>query len=160
VRTPHSDPRWKDEYHPRSGIDWGWFGVDIQGHVAVFTTAGVGPVPVEVDRHLADVDAALDRLEQLPVTGSAVDLGWRSADGDHPDWVGDSAKGFYAYDWDDWDDPDGWNGRYQRLSSPAAPVSVSQLPAEISAVARLVEFPVKFADEPKVIVWDAEPPAR
>lgn len=98
---PRADPRWKDESHPRSGVEFDWLGVDLQGHVAVFTTAGFGPVPMQVDQHLDDVDAALDRVGQLPVIGSAGDIGRRSADGDYSDWAAYSAKGFYAYDWED-----------------------------------------------------------
>jgi hypothetical protein len=151
---PRADPRWKDESHPRSGVEFDWLGVDLQGHVAVFTTAGFGPVPMQVDQHLDDVDAALDRVGQLPVIGSAGDIGRRSADGDYSDWNAYSAKGFYAYDWED------QGSRYQRLSSPAVPISVSQLPAEIRAVAQFAEFPVKFADEPEIIIWDDEPRGR
>jgi len=146
VPMPRADPRWKDEFHPWSGFEHDWLGVDLQGHVAVFTTAGYGPVPMEVDQHLADVDAALDRVGQLPVIGSACDTVRRSADGDYPDWDAYSAKGFYAYDWQGQEN----GGPYLRLSSPAVPISVSQLPAEIRAVAQLAEFPLKFADEPEI----------
>jgi hypothetical protein len=139
--------------HPRWGIEFDWLGVDRQGHVAVFTTAGYGPVPVDVNQHLADVDAALDRVGELPVIGSA-DIMGRSDDGDYSHWYAYSAKGFYAYDWRVWDGP------YQRLSSPAVPISISQLPVELQAIAHFADFPVNFADEPEVTVEYVEPPAR
>jgi hypothetical protein len=53
---------------------------------------------VDVNQHLADVDAALDRVGELPVIGSA-DIMGRSDDGDYSHWYAYSAKGFYAYDW-------------------------------------------------------------
>src|SRR5260370_34771393 len=57
--------------HPRWGIEFDWLGVDRQGHVAVFTTAGYGPVPADVNQHAADVDAALDPVRGLPATRAA-----------------------------------------------------------------------------------------
>ena len=132
--------------HPRLGIEFDWLGVDRQGHVAVFTTAGYGPVPVDVNQHHVGVDAALDRVSELPVTGSAGDIVRRAAGGDYSDWDAYSAKGFYAYDWQVWDGP------YQRLSSPTVPLSISQLPADLRAVAHFVEFPVSFADAPEITV--------
>ncbi|HYK69716.1 MAG TPA: hypothetical protein VEV45_17355 [Streptosporangiaceae bacterium] len=154
MRMPRADPRWWDEFHPWSGIEHGWLGVDLQGHVAVFTTAGYGLVPMEVDRHLADVDAALDQVGQLPLIASADDI-LRSAHGHYSHWHAYSAKGFYAYDWQQ------WTGRYyQRLSSPPFPISVGHLPEEIQAVAHFAEFPLKFADEAMVVIEYAEPPAR
>jgi len=40
------------------------------------------------------------------------------------------------------------------------PISVSQFPAEIQAVAHFAEFPLNFADEPMIVIEYAEPPAR
>jgi hypothetical protein len=110
----------------------------------VFTTAGYGPVPAEVDQHLAEVDAALDQVEQLPVIGSACDT--VGAAGEYPDWEDYSAKGFYAYNWQGQED----DGPYLRLSSPAVPISVDQLPAEIRDAAQLAEVPLKFADKAEI----------
>ena len=154
VPMPRADPRWGDEFHPWSGIEHDWLGVDLQGHVALFTTAGYGLVHMEVDRHLADVGAALDQVGQLPVIASA-DVILRSAYGHYSRWHSYSAKGFYSYDWQE------WTGRYyRRLSSPPFPISASQLPAEIQAVAHFAEFPLKFADEPMIVIEYAKPPAR
>ncbi len=137
--------------HPRWGIEFDWLGVDREGHVAVFTTAGYGPVPADVNQHLADVDAAFDRVKELPVTGSADNIMQRSADGDYSDWYTYSAKGFYAYDWQVWDGP------YQRLSTPTVPISISQLPAALLAIAHFAEFRMSFADEPEITVEYVEP---
>jgi hypothetical protein len=153
VPTPHANPRWLNEFHLRYGEEFDWLGVELQGHVAVFTTAGFGPIPMAVDPHLTDVDAALDQVRQLPDLESPAEIRLRF--GHYSDWHAYSAKGFYGYDWDE-----ASSRRYERRASPAAPISVSQLPAEIRAVAQLVEFPVKFADISSIIVWDGEPPAR
>ncbi len=37
--------------HLRLGIEFDWLGVDRYGHVAVFSTAGYGQVPVKVNQH-------------------------------------------------------------------------------------------------------------
>ncbi|MGH2929748.1 MAG: hypothetical protein ACRDL8_16225, partial [Solirubrobacteraceae bacterium] len=44
------------------------------------------------------------------------------------------------------------DGPYRRLSSPTVPVSISQLPAQLQAVAHFAEFLVNFADEPEITV--------
>ena len=126
------------------GIEFDWLGVDRHGHVAAFSTAGYGPVPVEVNQHHADVDVALDQIRELPVTGSAIVQ--HRGGGDYSDWYAYSAKGFYAYDWQV------WAGPYQRISSPTVPISINQLPTELRAVAHFAEFPVSFADEPEITV--------
>jgi hypothetical protein len=72
--------------HPYWGLEFDWLGVDRHGHVAVFTTAGYGPVPEGVNQHLAEVDAAIDRVRQLPVTGSAGDIVQDPDGGDYSDW--------------------------------------------------------------------------
>jgi hypothetical protein len=144
VQTPRADPRWEDEPHPWAYIDAVWLGVDLQGHVAVFTTAGFGPVPMEIDQHLADVEAAVVQVEQLPVIGSANYTGQPASGCYIP--VDYSVRGFYVYDWEAYRT---YDGPYTQMASPAVPVSVSQLPAEVRAVAQLVKFPVKFADGPQ-----------
>jgi hypothetical protein len=138
--------------HPRWGIEFDWLGVDPQDHVAVFTTAGYGPVPVHVNQHAADLDTALDQVRRLPVTGSAGNVAQRPADGDHSDSHAYSGRGFYVYDWQL------WHGPYQRLSSPTVRVSISQLPSGLLAVAHFAEFPVSFADEPDISIEYIEPP--
>jgi hypothetical protein len=144
VQTPRADPRWEDEPDPWAYTDApNWLAVDLQGHVALFDTVAYGPVPMGVGEHLADVDAAVERVEQLPVTGSA-GYSRQPASGCYmpADY---SARGLYAYDWQGTK----YDGPYKLMASPDVPVSVSQLPAEIQHVAQLVQFPVKFADGPQ-----------
>jgi len=137
--------------HPRWGIEFDWLAVDRHGHVAVLTTAGYGAVPESVNEHLAEVDAALERVGELPTIGSAGNIVRRSADGDYSNWYSYSTKGFYAYDWHV------WHGPYQRLSSPTVPISVDRLPSQVQTVARLAVFPVNFADEPQITIEYIEP---
>jgi len=49
---------------------------------------------------------------------------------------------------------------YERYFAPPVPISVSQLPADLQAVAHFAEFTVAFADAPVITIRPAEPPAR
>ena len=98
-----------------------------------------------MNERIADVDAALERADDLPAIGSAANIE-NSEDGDHSFWYSYSAKGFYAYDWRV------WGGPYRRLSSPAVPISIDRLPDQLQAVARLAVFPMDFADAPEISI--------
>ena len=87
--------------HPLWGREFDWLGIDRHGHVAVFSNAGYGPLPETVNERLADVDAALERADELSAIGSAGNIE-NSGDGDCSFWYSYSAKGFYAYDWHVW----------------------------------------------------------
>lgn len=81
--------------HPLWGREFDWLGIDRHGRVAVFSIAGYGPLPETVNERLADVDAALERADELPAIGSAGNIE-NSGDGDYSFWYSYSAKGFYA----------------------------------------------------------------
>jgi len=74
-------------------------------------------------------------------------------------WDEYAAKGFYVYH---------WNGLfasypsclYERYFAPPVLINVSQLPAELQAVAHLAEFAVTFADATAITIGPAEPDAR
>jgi hypothetical protein len=131
--------------HPLWGREFDWLGIDRHGRVAVFSNAGCGPLPETVNEHLADVDAALERADDLPAIGSAGHIE-NSGDGDYSFWYSYSAKGLYAYDWH------AVGGPYRRLSTPTVPISIDRLPDQLQAVARLAVFPVDFADEPEITI--------
>ena len=107
--------------------------------------SGRRPLPETVNERLADVDAALERANELPVIGSAGNIE-NSGDGDYSFWYSYSAKGFYAYDWRV------WGGPYRRLWSPTVPISIDRLPDQLQAVARLAVFQVGFADESEITI--------
>jgi hypothetical protein len=131
--------------HPLWGREFDWLGIDRNGRVAVFSNAGYGPLPETVNERLADVDAALERADELPVIGSACNVE-NSGGGDYSFWYSYSAKGSYAYDWRV------WGGPYRCLSSPTVPISIDRLPDQLLAVARLAVFPVDFADECEITI--------
>jgi hypothetical protein len=137
--------------HPRWGIEFDWLGVDQRGHVAVFTTAGYGPLPKDVNLHLNDVDDAIDQLDRLPVIGEADQIVKPASDGNYSDWYTYSAQGFYAYDWDD------SHGPYLRLSVPTVPIAIGSLPSTMQAVGRYATFELDFAEASQIEVEHREP---
>jgi hypothetical protein len=84
--------------HPCWGFEFDWLGVDQRGHVAVFTTAGYGAVPENVNLHQDAVDTAIEHLRRLPVIGEAEHMVKPPSGASYADWHAYSAQGFYAYD--------------------------------------------------------------
>jgi hypothetical protein len=124
------------------GGEFDWFAVDAAGHIGHFSTAGFGPVPLPV---LVRLDAPkLDELWslgegmlRLPVVGEATG----HLPGRIDDWLGMARRGLFSYDWQH------WSGPYQRAATPSVPVRVTALPAHLSEVVRLVEWPsIRFAE--------------
>jgi hypothetical protein len=48
---------------PHWGLELDWFGIDRRGHVALFSTARVGPVPLAVMGHVDALDALSGQLK-------------------------------------------------------------------------------------------------
>jgi hypothetical protein len=138
--------------HPRWGIEFDWLGLDRQGQVAIFTTAGYGAVPEIVNLHLAEVDGAIEQVAHLPVVGSADRIDTPTADGDYSDWFAYSAIGFYAYDWHM------WHGPYRRLCSPSVPIEVADLPPGLRQAAQYAIFELSFSNTTAIPMEYREPP--
>jgi hypothetical protein len=137
--------------HPRWGTEFDWLGVDQIGHVAVFTTAGYGPVPEIVNLHLNDIDSAIEDLRHLPMTGTAQQAVKPASAGNYTDWYTYSAQGLYAYDWKT------WHGPYIRLSVPAVPIAIESLPPSMQAAARYALFELDFTQASQIEVTYHEP---
>lgn len=90
--------------------EFDWFAMDREGRLALFATAGWGPVP---DTVLA-LATAYDRV------GESIEVvGWGSA----AVWQSYSRVGLYVYDWSESKE------RYVLIAEPITPV-----PADLSAV--------------------------
>ncbi|QEI08965.1 hypothetical protein FXN63_26280 [Pigmentiphaga aceris] len=70
------------------GMEFDWFAVDKDGNVALFATAGAGPVPEQVFASLAQHD---ELAEHIPVAGWGSSQVWNSF----------AQAGLFAYDWRD-----------------------------------------------------------
>jgi hypothetical protein len=126
--------------HPRQGYELDWLGVDRRDHVGLFSSGGYGPVPKAVADRLTEVEAALDRLNMLPVLGPCAES--PQGDGDYSSWIEPARRGIFGFDWGPTRNPP-----YARLTVPSVPVSVNDIadPA-LKAVALLVRLPVDFQE--------------
>ena len=141
------------------GLEFDWLGVDQHGHVAVFISWGWGPLPMSADQHLDEVDAAVERIQELPAIGTPKHRLVRRRRSHQEFWDEYAVRGFYVYHWDGAGAYDE-SRRYNRYFAPAVLINVSQLPAELQAVAHFAEFAVTFADAPEITLGSIEPPAR
>src|SRR5262245_34687608 len=104
-------------------IDLSWVAVDSAGRLAVFTTAGEGPVPASALQASAAAQAA---VAELPVVGGNKLL----VDYPRPDdFVAFAERGLYAYDWcDAHRTAAASSGCYELVAVPLRPVLVAELP--------------------------------
>ena len=86
------------------GTEFDWFATDQEGRVALFATAGSGPVPTSV---LALVEAHGSVGDSLEIEGWGTKSVWDSY----------ARVGLYAYDWS----PS--QGLYLRQAEPATPLA-------------------------------------
>jgi hypothetical protein len=116
--------------------DGAWLAVDTHGHVAIFTTAGVAPIPtIVLDMYPAA--SPEDSVNEMPVIGG-YDLRVRCPRPD--DYAGFAARGLFAYDWQDVHRTIDFSRGYDLIAVPIVPVLTSELPPELSRLARLVTF--------------------
>ncbi len=115
------------------GYEYDWLACDRAGHVALLSTAGGGYPP---RAFLTDTDAydrAIEALLAMPVT-TPTDRVPPTTGGCANTWKQAAERGLYAFD----SDPNG--GPYRLAGLPTEPVHISELPAEIRAVASKVEL--------------------
>lgn len=140
------------------GTDFEWCGCDADGHIAVFTTAGLGPIPAAVLRDSELTHALLESVRSLPSRGGATML-VRLPRPD--DFVQFACRGLFAYDWQDAHRTNTGSGGYELLARPHKPLHVSELPAEVQPLLReLILADVRFADNAVLDVrkhFDCEP---
>ncbi len=118
------------------GIDAAWLAIDGLGQVAVFTTAGQGPVPKSA---LASIESAEADVLRLPAICEAT----RVMAVPRPDsFVAFAERGLFAYDWSDAHrTSSGSIGGYELAAVPTIPVRTSQLPAGLQSGASATRIP-------------------
>lgn len=118
--------------------DIAWFAADHHGHVALFYTAGQGPLPLA---HFRNSAYALDPVNQwvmdLPVLGQPIPLIQTAPDAE---CVQHAAKGLFSYDWTDVHRSHGRVHQYELLAVPRQPLMLSQLPEEMAQAIQTVRF--------------------
>jgi hypothetical protein len=134
------------------GWDYAWLAVDADGHVAVFTSAGQGPIPAAVLADRERADQAEDLVFDLPERG---DYELLVSLPRPDDFIAFARRGLFAYDWWDVHRIKGHTFRYELLARPKVPVSVERMEGAVAALARRVRFEaVRFAESPSIAVSD------
>ena len=118
----------------RQGTEFDWFALDDAGEVAVFATAGSGPVPAQVRTASGDHDGMGDRVA---VTGWGTPTVWDSY----------AKVGLFAYDWDD------QRRCYSRVGQPSQPIN-KNLSVPLAAMA-LPRLALSFRNSPCIAADDA-----
>jgi hypothetical protein len=118
----------------RQGTEFDWFAFDDAGDVAVFATAGFGPVPAQVRTVSEDHDAIGDRVT---VTGWGTPTVWDSC----------ARVGLFVYDWDD------QRRCYSRVGQPRQPIN-KDLSVPLAAIA-LPRLALSFRNSPCIGPDDA-----
>jgi hypothetical protein len=127
---------------PRPGFELDWLATDLDGHVGLLSTGGQGPVPATVIDHLAELEAAVGRLESLPVLGICEGRPM-TGPGDFTFWTEPCRRGIFGFDWGPVAD-----GPYTRLTVPVRPIDVAEIAdAQLRNVIRLTRLPLRFAQE-------------
>ncbi|WP_279361850.1 hypothetical protein [Xanthomonas sacchari] len=117
------------------GVDAAWLAIDAVGHVALFTTAGEGPIPATA---LISLEAAEELILALPET-SRVDL--RATLPRPDDFIAFSKRGVFAYDWSDIHRIARQAlGGYELQSLPKTPLHLSDLPESLRTLAAATQL--------------------
>ena len=112
------------------GVDAAWIAVDAYGHVAVFITAGEGPVPESARPSTEDAETEALALPEISDCELLVDV-------PRPDvFVAIAKRGLFAYDWV------AARGRREKVPAhyalqarPNRPITLRQLPPSLQVLA-------------------------
>jgi hypothetical protein len=119
------------DYPAAHSMDTHWYAVDAAGHVALFVTGENGHAPSAAGGEYLVNELA--RLSGQPDD----DDNYRTEDEMAPDF------GFFVYDYDEDYDP---IGPYRRTGVPPTPAHIDQLPPDIRAGCRAIQFDFRFSD--------------
>ncbi|QWF15692.1 hypothetical protein [Lysobacter capsici] len=134
-------------------LDCAWIASDGQGHVAVFITAGEGPIPAQALRGdffpVEEVESRVLRLSIRP--GQAVT---NLCDAPDPgSYIALAQRGVFVYDWTDFTSIKGSLNAYELVARPLLPITCADLSIDLREVAQAVRFTdVCFADASLVAV--------
>ena len=122
-----------EESHDIQGIEFDWFVIDQRGCVALFATAGNGPVPASV---LASSGAHSAIGDSITVSGFGSPDVWQSY----------AHAGLYAFDWS------GSHSSYIRVAEPAGGIEFNQTHA-VAAIPGVPRLPLSFSAVTAISPW-------
>ncbi|HSD87871.1 MAG TPA: hypothetical protein VLB44_10170 [Kofleriaceae bacterium] len=113
-------------------MEFDWLAWDADGFVALFSSAGFGPVPEKLPAMVDAIDAALERMKALPLTGD------ETAEPD--EWLAAAQRGFFAFDWAHGHD------RYELEALPKRTLRIDEIHDEaIRELVSRVRIPIRFS---------------
>ena len=118
-------------FSERAGLEFDWFAVDEVGQIAVFATAGNGPVPAEVPVEASLHDAVGDQIEVS---------GWGTSEV----WDSYAKLGLFAYDWDQ------QRNCYSRVAQPSQAATEGS-PVQLAS-AKFPRLALSFRSNPTIAV--------
>ena len=123
------------------GIDCYWIASDAQGDVAVFITAGSGPIPIMALNHEGvSISEVGDLIDELPIVSVVKLLVDNIASMDS--YISLSGLGLYVYDWTDVHSSKSFEtGAYEAITRPANPIQVDALAHKLQTAAEKIAFP-------------------
>jgi len=107
------------------GGEFDWFAIDLDGNIALFSTAGEGNVPNNVIKNYKDYDSISHSLEQPNWGSSGI-------------WSDFANYGFYVFDWSL------HGGPYIKVCEPKQRMS-KELKDKILSINNFNSFDVRFA---------------
>ena len=107
------------------GTDLDWFAVDVDGHLAHFTSGGSRVVPAKVVASESDLERATVMLRALPMIGKAK-ICFR-APGIIDTWIDMAKRGLFSYDFISEDNNYFEKGHYRLIARPESPVRIESL---------------------------------
>ena len=122
------------------GIDCTWLASDQAGNLAVFFTAGIGPIPpFALEGSPVPIEDVELRLYALPRICSAKLLVPIPRPDAHLDF---SERGLFVYDWSDVHaTARAATNAYQAEAVPQTPLHINSLPSDIAAAAARLRLP-------------------
>jgi hypothetical protein len=119
-----------NQYGEFEGIDAAWLAVDALGQVAIFTTAGEGPIPETALASVETVEKSVWSFAE--VSGYELHTSAKRPD----DFIAFAKRGLFAYDWSDAHRvASKCLGGYELQAQPSSPLHLAQLPALLQAPA-------------------------
>ena len=133
------------------GLDFGWIAADREGRVAVFITAGQGPVPtLTLVPQRPPVEDSESRLDVLPpITSAELLVPLKRPD----DFVKLARRGLFVYDWTDADAKKTTaTNSYELIAVPGVPISVGNLPKDVTLLLEGIVLNVSFTRDRSIDV--------
>lgn len=111
--------------------EFDWFGIDMNGCIIHFSSAGYGTIPLMVREKPNLHFKVAEYLTQLPKNTEAIQMGGK---GNLNDWLQTAQRGLFSYDFKH------WSGPYAIIYRPVLPINLENLSNEIKDILSTIQF--------------------